>query len=43
MSEMWLSGAYCDALGVEFLSAGQNNIGVSCLCVMVGAILRIWG
>jgi len=34
MSEMWLS-----ALGVEFLSAGQNNTGVSCLCVIVGAIL----
>ena len=29
------------ALGVEFLSAGQNNIRVSCLCVIVGAILSI--
>ena len=39
MSEMWLSGVYCGAVGVEFLSAGQNNIGVSCLCVLVGATL----
>jgi hypothetical protein len=39
MSEMWLSGGYCGALGVEFLSAGQNNIGMSLLCVIVGAIV----
>ena len=39
MSEMWFSGVYCGAMGVEFLSAGQNNIGVSSLCVIVGAIL----
>jgi hypothetical protein len=38
MSEMWLSGVYCGALGVKFLSVGQNNIGVSCLCVIVGTI-----
>jgi hypothetical protein len=34
-----LSGVYCGALGVEFLSAGKTY-GGEMLCVMVGTILR---